>query len=160
MFPISIEGTLDIWANSEDALLNLLKDAFAAKGARFIERKPDKLAFIGRVCIPDATIYPPFFTNRSLNPLLMFDRCVVSAQHEKLRYKCSTRFALIVVTVMAILVWFAMLAATQPSIPLPIVLIFPPFMWLGVVSLNYVAARNRFRQFLEDVVWGPETSKP
>jgi hypothetical protein len=160
MFPISVEGAIDIWADIADAALDRLKDAVAANGARFIERKSDKLVFTGRVCVPVATVYPPFVTNRNLNPLIIFDRCIVWVQSEKLQYKCSTKFALVVVTAMTMLVWFAMLNASQPSIPVPILLIFPPVMWSGVLGFNYLAARNRIRRFLEDVVWGPEASNP
>jgi hypothetical protein len=151
MFPISIEGAIDIWADSADAALNRLNDAIVAKGAIFIERRPDELAFTGRVYFPVSISWKP-------NPLLMFDRCVISAQHEKIQYKCSTRFVLVVVTAMTMLVWFAMLTASVHSIPLPILLIFPPFMWLFVFGFNYLRSRNRLQQFLEDVVWGPETS--
>lgn len=155
MFPISIEGTIDIWANSADAALNRLNDAIAAKGAIFVERRPDELAFTGRIFF----IFVPSFAFWNRDPLRMFGRCVISAQHEKLLYRCSTKLLLVLVTVMTMSVWVTMLTASKPSVPLPIALIFPPLMWLFTFGFGYVGSRNRFRKFLEDIVWGPETSK-
>src|ERR1700675_5084266 len=98
MFPISVEGAIDIPADGANAALDRLKDAVAAKGATYIKLQPDKLAFTARV-----------FFGFSSNPLLIFDQCVVLARPQKLEYSCSTRSLFILFTAGTMFVGFEML---------------------------------------------------
>jgi hypothetical protein len=94
MFPLSIEGAIDVPIDGADAALNRLKIAAVAAGAKSVERQPGKLVFYGR--LPWAM---------SWNPLFSFDYCEISSESGKIRYSCSTRYLFILVTVMVTGLW-------------------------------------------------------
>jgi hypothetical protein len=142
MFPISVEGAVDIPEDGADAALDRLGAAVAAEGATSIEQQANKLAFKGLVF----TIRSMFGLKRS--PLSLFDRCEISIQSDKIKYRCSTRNLLVMVTMMVIYSGLIMLSIARLG-EIPFVLLF---FWLVMFGLNYVEACSKMRNFLAMVV--------
>jgi hypothetical protein len=145
MFPISVEGAIEIPTDGANAALDRLRVAIAAKGATSVQRQDDRLLFNGRIFFV-FLVFVDYW-----NPLLLFDRCVVSIQPQNLEYSCSTKALLILTMVMSVLVWLAMLSSPQ-KISIAIMAIFPPLAWLVVFGINYLAGRARIRAFLTTAV--------
>ncbi len=136
MFPVSVEGVLDVPADGANAALDRLNIAISAVGVRSIERQKNKLAFNGKV-----------LWATSWNPLVCFDRCEVSIHLQKIEYNCSTKILLIWITAAVMLFWLAILSS-RPNLPLVLLIVIPLFAWLWFFCGSYLFGRARMRDFL------------
>jgi|HubBroStandDraft_6_1064221.scaffolds.fasta_scaffold814311_2 hypothetical protein len=142
MFPLSIEGAIDVPIDGADAALDRVKIAAVAAGAKSVERQPCRLVFYGR--LPWAM---------SWNPLFSFDYCEISSESGKIRYSCSTRYLFILVTVM-VLAFGLIILSHEPKIPVVRLVVVPVVAWMWLFGGNYFLGLARFRNFLSKAVRG------
>jgi hypothetical protein len=140
MFPISIEGTVDVPHDGANAALDRLRIAVSTKGASSIERQPNRLLFRGKA-----------LWGASWNPLVFFDRCEVSVGPQKIEYNCSMKIAFIWITGMVGAIWLLILSS-EPKLPLAPLIVLPLLSWLWLFCGNYFVGRAKMRGFLATAV--------
>jgi hypothetical protein len=135
MFPVSIEGLIEIPSETEDAVLERLRVAILSAGGKAVRRERNKLLFQGRLFAV------------SWNPLAFFDQCEVSIVSSKAAYNCSTISQFLLITGMIFLLWLVMLSS-NPRIPVAVLVLFPLAAWsFGFVG-GYFVRHAMFRNFL------------
>jgi hypothetical protein len=139
MFPVSIQGLIDVPLNDAEAVLTRLENAVTAANATSIERGPGKLTFRGA---------GPWIS--MWRPLSFFDYCEVTVESGKIRYDCSTRHLLLLIS--AFVALFSLALSRAPKIPAVLIIIIPIVAWLWTFGGNYLAGLGRFRNFLSTAV--------
>jgi hypothetical protein len=137
MFPISVEGTIDVPVEGAKAALDRLRIAVTAIGAKSVEQLPDGLIFHGNWPL---AIKP--------TPIAAFDRCEISVETGQIKYNCSTIYLLVWTSTLTIAFWLLVLLS-QPK--LSVALSVVP-VWLLMFGGNYLFYLLRMRNFLSAVV--------
>jgi hypothetical protein len=144
MFPLSLEGTIDLPDGNTRAALDQLRYLLVAARAKNVEQKSDSLAFQGGMFRPVT----------SANILYSVDQCEVTARESKLFYSFSTKqmLALVSVVIVAGCISFWTLSGEARQLPVGWWIALFVFGWLWIFGANYLLASIRLRKFLKKAV--------